>query len=352
MSCVLSPVKIRRPVPDARFLAVLCGTLLVAPAARAEPSDAEKIAAAQALYDEAVAAMDAKDYATACPKLAEAVRLVPEGIGAKLTLAECYEESGKLASAWSHYAVARSLAERAGQKDRAARAAAKAEALKGRLARLTIEVPDVVRKIPQVTITRGGVALGEAQWGTALPVDVGRHEIVVTAPGYETWTRVIEVAKDGEAISVRVEAPAIDLRASAAEERRRAASTVVIQNFAAERPWQRPLGIAAMGVGAAGLVVGGVLGGLAIQKNDESNAGLCDAADSCRRAGLALRSEAVRLGNGSTAALAVGGVVLLGGVVLFATAPASKWKGEKSPRAGMSATLELLPTGLRVRGAF
>ncbi|MDC0747407.1 PEGA domain-containing protein [Polyangium mundeleinium] len=340
---------------DACVLAVLCGALLVAPPAYAQSSDAEKITAAQALYDEAVVAMDAGDHATACPKLAEAVRLVPEGIGAKLTLAECYEKTGKLASAWSQYAVAKSLAERAGQKDRATRAAAKAEALKGRLARLTIEVPKEVGAIPQLSVTRGGVVVGEGQWGMALPVDVGNHEIVVTAPGYQAWTRTVELAKDGDTVVVRVEAPPIAPTARAAEERRRAASTVVIQNFTAARPWQRPLGIAAMGAGAAGLVVGAVLGGLAIQKNDESNAGgLCDADDYCKRAGLVLRSEAVGLGNGSTAALAIGGVVLLGGVVLFATAPAPSPKG-KAPRGafvGAFTTVELLPAGLRVRGAF
>jgi len=57
--------------------AVLCSTV----SARAQTADPDKIAAAQTLYNEAVTLMDAKDYATACPKLAEAVRLVPEGIG-------------------------------------------------------------------------------------------------------------------------------------------------------------------------------------------------------------------------------------------------------------------------------
>jgi len=336
---------------NARFVAVLGAALFVAPAARAQSSDAEKIAAAQALYDEAVALMDAKDFPRACPKLEEAARLVPEGIGAKLTLAECYEETGKLASAWSQYSISASMAERAGQKERAKQAASKAEALKGRLARLTIEVPDAVRAIPKLTITRGGSVVGEAQWGTSLPVDVGSHEIVVTAPGYKAWSRKVEVAKDGDTVTARVEAPAIDQNEEAAEERRRAASTVVIQNMAPERPWQRPLGVAVMSVGAAGLVVGGVLGGLAIRKNNESNeSGLCDAEDYCKKAGLALRSEAVGLGNGSTAALVVSGVALLGGVALFATAPASKGKEDKGLPAGLG--LEVAPGAIRVRGSF
>lgn len=42
-------------------------------------------------------------------------RLVPEGLGAKLTLAECYESQGKLASAWTQYTVVESMAARTGQ---------------------------------------------------------------------------------------------------------------------------------------------------------------------------------------------------------------------------------------------
>lgn len=332
-------------------IALMTAVLSSAMSAQAQSGDPEKIAAAQTLYNEAVTLMDAKDYATACPKLAEAVRLVPEGIGARLTLAECQEMSGQLASAWSQYEVAQSMAERAGQKDRAARAAGKAASLSKQVSRLTIDVPADVRAIPKVTITRRGVGVGEAQWGSALPVDTGTVEIVVTAPGFKTWSKQVEVTKNGENIKVTVEKPAPDDTPTGATQREEAARTVVINNIAAERPWQKPLGFAVAGLGVAGLAVGGVLGGMAISTNNKANDGFCDANNFCKADGIILRREAMQLGNGSTVVMIVGGVVLLGGVILVATAP-SKNKEKKPLPGGLAANFEITPTGFRVHGSF
>ena len=315
-------------------------------------SDPEKIATAQTLYNDAVTLMDAKDYAAACPKLEEAVRLVPEGIGARLTLAECKEMSGQLASAWSQYEVAKSMAERAGQKDRAARASAKVVSLTGQLSRLTIVVPPEVTKVPKLSIMRRGIGVGEAQWGMPLPVDTGTHEIVVTAPGYKTWSKQVSIEKNGENVTITVEKPPIDESPAAGERRKEAARLVVIQNLAAERPWQKPLGFAILGTGVAALAAGGVLGGLAIGKNNEANDGLCDGNNFCKEDGLVLRSDAVKLGNASTAAMIVGGVLALGGVTLVATAP-SKNKKEKTPLPdGLAMRVEMTPNGFRLRGTF
>lgn len=330
--------------------AVIVGTVCLVQNARAQSNDSDKVAAAQALYDEAVVAMDAKDYAKACPKLAEAVRLVPEGIGAKLTLAECFEASGKLASAWSQYAVAASMADRAGQKERAASASARANDLKGKLAYLTIEVPRTVSAIPKVSITRGDVQVGEGQWFTPLPIDVGTYEIVVTAPGYKQWMQQIVIAKDGESAKIRVEAPPIDQSEKAAEERKQAAKIVFVEQ-AAKRPWQKPLGFALIGVGGASLVAGAVVGVLAIQKNSEANDGPCNAKDICTYAGVDLRHNAVALGNGSTIAVVVGGTLALGGVVLVATSQAKGKENNVLP-SGLAATIEVVPSGLRLRGTF
>src|SRR5262245_58809354 len=83
-------------------LLALC---LACPPAAAQQVSPQQRAAAQALFQAARASMDKKDYVTACPKLEEVTRILPDGVGGQFTLAQCYEESGRLASAWRAYLV-------------------------------------------------------------------------------------------------------------------------------------------------------------------------------------------------------------------------------------------------------
>jgi hypothetical protein len=321
---------------------------VVAPATARGQADPQRALAAQALYEQATAEMDAGSYPSACRKLEEVTKIVPEGLGAKLTLAQCYEALGKRASAWSQYALVEALAAKAGQEERSKTAGEKAAALKPQLATLSIEVPDEARAIPGLAVTRDGVLLGDAQWGLPLPVDAGAHEVTATAPGRKAWKVSAEVLTDGVKLVVRVKPLEVDpnagLKAPAADP-------------GAQRSWQRPLGIGVMALGGAGVAVGAVLGGLALSKNGESNEdNHCDALDRCDATGLELREQAVGLGNGSTAAIVAGAVVLAGGVVLLVTAPPGAANEERSGlKAGSSrwsARVELLPGGMRVKGSW
>src|SRR5262245_9836481 len=195
-----------RPILQMPALAALalCASLFAPIPARAQAADPQKALAAQALYDQASAEMDAKNYVSACRKLEEVTRLVPEGVGARLTLGECYEALGKLASAWSQYAVVEPMAIRFGQPERAQRASERAAMLRPKLAMLTIEVPAAVRATPGLAITRDGVPVGEAQWDTPLPVDAGGHEIVAAAPGYRDHKKHVEVVADGAKVSTKI----------------------------------------------------------------------------------------------------------------------------------------------------
>jgi hypothetical protein len=328
----------------------------IAPAsARGQTVDPQRALAAQALYAQATAEMDAGNYATACLKLEEVTKIVPEGLGAKMTLGQCYEARGLLASAWSQYALVESLAAKAGQEERSRTAGEKAAALRPKLATLAIEVPPEVRSIPGLAIARDGLILGEAQWGLPLPIDAGAHEITATAPGRKAWSKRAEVSADGERVVVQVEALAVAPNAAATPSAAPTLGPTPIIDGPRERPWQRPVAIGAIGLGVAGVGVGAVLGGLALSKNGASNRdNHCDAQDRCDPTGLELRKEAVGLANASTGVIVAGAVVLAGGVVLFATAPAS---GVKQERAGTgngwwSAKVVLLPGGAQVRGAW
>ena len=290
------------------------------------PGDAASITAAQALYEAATKAMDAKDYASACPKLEEAVRLVPSGVGARLTLGECYEAAGKLASAYASFELAETMAAGAKQGERQEKAHDRAKALKPRLATLTIAVADDVRAESGLEVRRDGVLAGAAQWGIASPVDRGTHVVVAAAPGKSKWVKTVEVT-DGAALMVTVDAlfPVASAEQLPAKEEDAAASL-----------WG-PQRLASLAVGGAGLVAlgaGSYFGVLASAKQKQSNDGLCDG-NHCDQAGLDLRTDAIHAANATTALLVVGGAAVTVGVVLFVTAPGSKSQATTALRIGV-----------------
>jgi tetratricopeptide (TPR) repeat protein len=298
---------------------IIVALLLVPAIARAQAPDPQRAAAAQALFEQANEEMEKKRYSAACPKLEEVTRLVPDALGARMALAECYEGIGKLASAWSAYAMVEGLAAKANQAERAATAGKRAADLKPRLATLTIDLAGGLDAISGLTITRDGVDVGKAQWGVAFPVDVGPHQISAVAPGYQPWKKSIEVIADGAGVALKIPM----LRVDPAGPRNDAPAP-------AARPWQRPLAVGALAAGGVSVAVGALLGGLAIAKNKESNRSACNAHNQCTEAGLALRGKALALGTGSTATVVIGGVLAAGGLALLLTAP----KDKAPPKAG------------------
>jgi hypothetical protein len=198
----------RKPLLPVVLSLFIAAKSLGARDACAQSSDPQQVAAAQALFEQASAALDRKDYATACPKLEEVVRLVPDGIGAHLALGECYEGLGRLASAWTSYVRTEAIATQTKQLARKKEAQKRAEALRPRLAQLTITVPDAVRALPGLSITRDGIPVGAAQWGLSLPVDKGKHVIVVMATGRPRWEKTIQIDTDGASETATIEVPA------------------------------------------------------------------------------------------------------------------------------------------------
>jgi len=327
----------------AGFGSFLLTTSFEAPAQEVDP---QKAAAAQALFEQAMGDMAAQQFVNACKKFEEVTRLVPEGVGGKYMLGECYERLGKLASAWAQFSLASQLANRLGQTDRADDANARAAALKPRLATLVVLVPDAVRNVPGISVTRDGVDLRDAQWGTAIYVDAGQHEVVVTAPGYTIWKKPVEVLTDGVNVKLAVPDDAIKLEVKIPPKESGPIIPVVIMLPAPDHTWQRPVGIASSAIAVATLVTGSVLGGLAIGKKNESNAsGHCMfTTNKCDATGLTQRKEAVGLGNASTGFFVAGAVLGAVGVVLWVTAPkAGKAAETHVPQGQTKVGLEIGP---------
>jgi hypothetical protein len=306
--------------------------LVVALASPASAASAQDEATAETLFRDGKQLVAAGRYAEACPKFVESQRLSPS-TGTLLNVGDCYEHLGKLASAWGAFQDARNRARSSGDTDREKEAERRADILKPKLAMLEIVVPGATRAIPGLTIKKEGAPVGEGQWGSPLPTDVGNYTIEASAPGHKTWSSSIRIAADGSSASVWVPA---------------------LEKGDAQPFWtgQRAAGIAVGSVGVVGVIVGSALGGLAVSKNSASKQD-CSPADpnSCTPAGVALRQVAITTGNASTAAIVVGSALVTTGIVLFATGAPSK-KTELTKTEG--ARVEVLPGvgALALRGRF
>lgn len=253
---------VSRPGHVMKHALFACLVLCAPGTAFAQASGSSGAASAQVLFEQASAELDAGKYASACKKLEEVTRLVPDGTGAKEALAECYEKLGKLASAWSQYVAAAELSEQQNDKRRAAANSKHAGALKPRLASLTIEVPAEVRAIAGITVTRNGIPVGEAQWNITLPVDRELQEIVAAAPGYKAFRTSIAIAKDGDSARTSImpleKLPVVRETVSPPPAEERVAS------------WRLPLSAGGTGLGAASVVAGVALYVISSAKYDEA----------------------------------------------------------------------------------
>lgn len=299
--------------------AAIVATLFAAtPSARAG-GVADQVAGV-AMFQEGKKLASAGDFEHACPKFVEAERLFPT-TGTLLNLGDCYEKTGKLASAWGAFKQAEIMARNAGDTDRQEEAAKRARAIEGSLSKLTISVAGSSGVMLEVR--RDGGIVGEGQLGTAVPVDAGEHLIEVTAPGRQKWTAKVQV--DAGGINVAVNIPALPPEMKA--------------DVAAEGSWwgaQRSAGVGVGGVGLVGLVVGAVFGARAISNNNASKE-QCSPIDPsfCNDLGLSLRHDAKAAGTVSTVGIVAGAALVAGGVVLMVTAPGA---GKKE-----AARLELVP---------
>jgi tetratricopeptide (TPR) repeat protein len=280
-------------------LPVVFAALVVANVARAEARDP---AAADALFRDARAAMQRGDYPTACAKLEESQRLDPAP-GTLLNLAECEEKRGRLATAWEDYQGA--LDTLGSNDERVALATQRAAALFPRLPKLVVRVAPGAPAAARVK--RDGVELGAASLGTELPVNPGRHEIVVVAPGRRARSYGVD-ATEGRAASITVDVGEPD-----------PAAAVPAEPGAGGRPRGNPtLGYVALGVGGAALLAGGVTGVLALGRARVADEH-CDAAHTCDPTGLDANRDGKTFSTLSTVLFATSALLVAGGLVWIFT---------------------------------
>lgn len=328
---------------------------LTAPAvARAQTGGSD--VAAQALFDEGRKLMGEKNYAAACPKLAESQRMAPSG-GTLLNLAECYEKNGQTASAWAAWKDAAGRANAAGKADVEKRASDRAAALEPQLSKLTIALANG-SDVTGLEVKLDGAAVGHATFGTPLPVDPGSHTVDANAPGKQPWQSKVDVAakqKDAAVTVNLIDAPVAPPPPLPPGGSPGGAGTAPPPPPPPPAPppssWStnKTLALVSGGLGVVGLAVGSVFGLQAQSKNNDAlQPQNCRTSSLCTQNGLNLTNDAKSAATISTVSFVAGGALAAGGVVLWLTAPSA------SPQTGM----RLVPTvgaslaGVSIDGAF
>lgn len=198
------PSRIRSRSSSRSTKGVVSALVLFAALSAARPALAQDAAIAENLYQEGQTLMAAGKTVEACEKFAASHRLDPAP-GTVLNLAACHEKLGKDASAWAEYKEAQALSARRGDKRREEYAAQKIDALEKHLHRVVVEI---LSPLPDMKVMLDGRPLVREAWGTGLALDPGLHKLEVSAPGYTTWRRELNMGPSSG--TDRIEVPKLE----------------------------------------------------------------------------------------------------------------------------------------------
>ncbi|HET9955910.1 MAG TPA: PEGA domain-containing protein [Polyangiaceae bacterium] len=251
-------------------------------------------------------------YAEACAKFAESDLLEPSP-GAKLNRGLCEEQLGHFALSW------RLLQESASalppEDERVSIALQHVQALRGKLAFLTVTLASSVPSTAQ--ITADGAELGRAELGLPLAYDPGTHVLELSAPGFRSRRTELSL---GPGANRRVN---LTLGAAVHEP-----SGVPLRASTTQHPW-RTTSFALGGAAVTLLIVGATSGVLALNAKHEMQAA-CDTQLACSDAGLQAAARGGSYAAASTGAF-IGALVTGGlGAALWFVTSESAHAGRKS----------------------
>jgi hypothetical protein len=308
---------------------------------RVEAQTASDKAAAEGLFDQGRAAMQEGDFNKACGLLERSQHIDP-ATGTLLYLAECYEKSGRTASAWATFREAADAATAAKETQRARTGRERAQKLEPLLSRLTIQIAPETQQLAGLTVDRRDKQVQPALFNVPVPTDPGDYVITVAAPGYESWTGNVTVPDRSGRVSISVPAlrksnepdkGAVAAAAAApppgaagaqpgpADSQGAALTTSTSSDSRSNS--QRTMGLIIGAAGIVGVGVGTYFGFRAISKNSDAEEH-CPEAHCKDQEGVALTDEARNAATAANIAFGVGLAALAGGVVLYLTAPSGQ----------------------------
>jgi hypothetical protein len=292
---------------------VTLAAVLGAPSALAQAHDT---AAAEAAFAEARTLMRQGKYAEACPKLETSFTLDP-ALGTLMNLSDCFERTGRTASAWVRYREAAAMAVQQGHREREAIARERVAALEPGLCRLVIRTEHG----PGLSVVRDGKVVDRAALGLPVPVDPGAHAVIARAGGGELTANIdVRPPAPGEPCALStVEIPA-RLEGEQASPAPPAAGDGAPPPPSATR-WRtsHTLAVVVASAGVVALGVGTVFTVKAAGQKSDGNA-LCTSAG-CSPEGQALLHDAGSSADAATVSVIVGAALVATGAVLWLTSP-------------------------------
>jgi hypothetical protein len=332
------------PIHFPPALSAVLVVLLAAGDLFAEPSDADR-AAARALAQEGQVALDRKNFGVAADRFERADLLV-HAPTLLLAMARAQIGLGKLVEAHENFARIQREGVAPGSPKPWTRAyedaAKELEAVAARLPWVVIQVTGASN--PYLTVD--GAPVPRAVLGIRRPVNPGKHELRVIADGYRSVTRTFAVV-EGQSATINVDMEAEPVPAALIAPTR---STLEPPPppVGANGKAQLSIGYAVLGVGTAGLVVGGIAGGMFLAKRSEL-------AKDCPDAHCApgFEQDVTRyhqLGTVSTVGLVVGAAGLATGAILLLSAPRANRVAGSGRAIDWAAYVQVDRVG--VRGVF
>lgn len=211
-------------------------------------------AAADEKYADGLKRKETGNFREACPLFAESYQLDPTP-GTLLTLADCEENLGRIATAMAHYAEYLRIAP-SSQIKPIKFARERSEALTNVVP--TLEINLVPNAPKDTVVTRDGETLDFASLGIAIPVDPGEHIITARAPGGELKEIRVTLERGGKALQ--------ELDPPLPGPKPPPPPPVLPSDIDVRKAQFRKIAFVAGGIGVAGLATWGVMGALSIQK--------------------------------------------------------------------------------------
>jgi tetratricopeptide (TPR) repeat protein len=291
--------------------------LVIALAAGASPAAADK---ADSLFAKGKAQLAKKQYAEACPTFEKVDELDP-GIGAKLNVAKCYQEWGKLVRAHKWYVAAEKKATESRDK-RAPKIRALIKEIEPDIPRLTIRVPEGA-DLAAAAIEIDGEPLTASALDGEARVEPGPHVITYRVDGKEQ-SKTIAIERGG-AREVTLELPSAE-KAEATPTPSSKKKKKKAGGRSSPGP-SRGFRIASFTLMAGGAVSLGAASYLALDARSSYQSALAmhcmGAKDMCSDEGLRLTGDARSRANLGTLFAIVGAAAIASGVAVYVTAPRS-----------------------------